>query len=165
MSKVTNFFKRCLFLDIFLLCMLGSNLELLRLWHWQPDALTTRLYLIHTRLDLIHRWKLTDSNNNPDSHKAVSAVSSYYRPTVSLVSAQNHLSQSSTEMFPFLNGVTTFLSPSPRSTILFPGVNRPLTGLNQLSRASSSCYSSTGPTIVLLKNAITSVGIRIWTSD
>jgi hypothetical protein len=48
-----------------LLCRktLGTNLSLLRLWHCQPDALTTRLDLIHffsaidliyTRLDLIH---------------------------------------------------------------------------------------------------------------
>ncbi len=34
--------------------MLGSNPGLLGLWHWQSDALTTRLDLIHTRLDLIH---------------------------------------------------------------------------------------------------------------
>ncbi len=34
--------------------MLGSNPWLLGLWHWQSDALTTRLYLIHNRLDLIH---------------------------------------------------------------------------------------------------------------
>ncbi len=42
--------------------MLGSNPGLLRLWHWQPDALTTRqdliplgyIDLIHTWLDLIH---------------------------------------------------------------------------------------------------------------
>jgi hypothetical protein len=33
--------------------MLGSKPELLRLWHWQPDALTPRLDLIHTRLDHI----------------------------------------------------------------------------------------------------------------
>jgi hypothetical protein len=32
--------------------MLGSNPGLLRLWHWQPDALTTWLDLIHTWLDL-----------------------------------------------------------------------------------------------------------------
>ncbi len=42
--------------------MLGSNPELLRLWHWQLDALTTwidliynRLDLIYSRLDLIHK--------------------------------------------------------------------------------------------------------------
>ncbi len=34
--------------------MLGSNPGLLRLRHWQSDALTTWLDLIHTRLDLIH---------------------------------------------------------------------------------------------------------------
>jgi hypothetical protein len=34
--------------------MLGSNLRLMRLWHWQSDSITTRLDLIHTRLDLIH---------------------------------------------------------------------------------------------------------------
>jgi hypothetical protein len=34
--------------------MLGSNPALLRLWHWQPDALISRLDLIHTRLDLIY---------------------------------------------------------------------------------------------------------------
>ena len=34
--------------------MLGSNLGLLRIWHWQSDALTTWLDLIHIRLDLIH---------------------------------------------------------------------------------------------------------------
>ncbi len=34
--------------------MLGSNPGLFRLWQWQPDALTTRLDLIHTGLDLIH---------------------------------------------------------------------------------------------------------------
>jgi hypothetical protein len=40
--------------------MLGSNLGLLRLWHLQPDALTTRLDLINLarshplKLDLIH---------------------------------------------------------------------------------------------------------------
>ncbi len=33
--------------------MLGSKPGLLRLWHWQSDALTTRLCLIHTRLCLI----------------------------------------------------------------------------------------------------------------
>ncbi len=34
--------------------MLGSTPGLLRLQHWQSDALTIRLDLIHTRLDLIH---------------------------------------------------------------------------------------------------------------
>jgi hypothetical protein len=34
--------------------MLGSNPGLLRLWHWQPDARTTWLDLIHSQLDLIH---------------------------------------------------------------------------------------------------------------
>ncbi len=34
--------------------MLGSNPGLLWLRHWQSDALTTRLDLIHRRLDLIH---------------------------------------------------------------------------------------------------------------
>jgi len=34
----------------------GSNPGLLRLWHWQPDALTTWLDLIHSWLDLIHTW-------------------------------------------------------------------------------------------------------------
>ncbi len=34
--------------------MLGSNPGLLRLWHWQSDALTTRLNLPHHRLDIIH---------------------------------------------------------------------------------------------------------------
>ncbi len=34
--------------------MLGSNPGLLRLWHWQSDALTTRVDFIHTRIDLIH---------------------------------------------------------------------------------------------------------------
>ena len=33
--------------------MLGLNTRLLQLWHWQPDALTTRLDLIHSLLDLI----------------------------------------------------------------------------------------------------------------
>jgi hypothetical protein len=33
---------------------LGSNPGLLRLRHWQSEALTTRLDLIHSRLDLIH---------------------------------------------------------------------------------------------------------------
>ncbi len=33
--------------------MMGSIPGLLRLRHWQLDALTTRLDLIHTRLDLI----------------------------------------------------------------------------------------------------------------
>jgi hypothetical protein len=36
--------------------MLGSNSGLLRLRHWQSDALTTRLDLIHNWLDLIHNW-------------------------------------------------------------------------------------------------------------
>jgi hypothetical protein len=30
--------------------MLGSNSELMRLWHWQSDALTTRIDLIHSLL-------------------------------------------------------------------------------------------------------------------
>jgi hypothetical protein len=34
--------------------MLGLNPGLLQLWHWQSDALTIRLDLIHTRLDLIY---------------------------------------------------------------------------------------------------------------
>jgi hypothetical protein len=34
--------------------MLGLNPGLFPLRHWQPDALTTRLDLIHTRQDLIH---------------------------------------------------------------------------------------------------------------
>ncbi len=34
--------------------MLGSNPGLLRLRHWQSDALITRLDLIYIRLDLIH---------------------------------------------------------------------------------------------------------------
>ncbi len=34
--------------------MRGSNSGLLRVRHWQSDALTTRLDLIHSRLDLIH---------------------------------------------------------------------------------------------------------------
>jgi hypothetical protein len=34
--------------------MLGSGSGLLRLWHCQPDDLTTRLDLIRTWLDLIH---------------------------------------------------------------------------------------------------------------
>ncbi len=34
--------------------MLGSNPGLLRLWHWQSVALTTRLDHIRSRLDLIH---------------------------------------------------------------------------------------------------------------
>jgi hypothetical protein len=34
--------------------MLGSNPGLLRLRYWQSDALTLRLDLIHSRLDLIH---------------------------------------------------------------------------------------------------------------
>jgi|688.fasta_scaffold285539_1 hypothetical protein len=34
--------------------MLGSNPGLFRLWHWQSDALTTRLDLIHSELDLIY---------------------------------------------------------------------------------------------------------------
>ncbi len=34
--------------------MQGLHPELLRLWHWQPDTLTTRLVLIHSRLALIH---------------------------------------------------------------------------------------------------------------
>ncbi len=32
--------------------MLGSNPGLLQLWHWPPDALTTRLYLIHLNDDI-----------------------------------------------------------------------------------------------------------------
>jgi hypothetical protein len=31
-----------------------SKIPLLQLWHWQSDALTTGLDLIHSRLDLIH---------------------------------------------------------------------------------------------------------------
>ncbi len=34
--------------------MLGSNPGLLRLWHWQSDALIIRIDLIHIQLDLIH---------------------------------------------------------------------------------------------------------------
>jgi hypothetical protein len=34
--------------------MLGSNLGQLRMRHWQSDALTTRLDLVLTRLELIH---------------------------------------------------------------------------------------------------------------
>ncbi len=34
--------------------MLGSKPGLLWRWHWQSDALNTRLGLIHTRLDLFH---------------------------------------------------------------------------------------------------------------
>ncbi len=36
----------------------GSNPRLLQLWHWQSDALTARLDLIHTKLDLIHQMLL-----------------------------------------------------------------------------------------------------------
>ncbi len=36
--------------------MLRSNPGLLLLRHWQSDALTTRLDLIHSGLDLIHTW-------------------------------------------------------------------------------------------------------------
>jgi len=35
--------------------MLGTKPALLRLWHWQPDARTTRLDLLHSQLDLIHQ--------------------------------------------------------------------------------------------------------------
>ncbi len=35
---------------------MGSNPGLLRLWHWQQDALATWLDLIHSWLDLIHTW-------------------------------------------------------------------------------------------------------------
>ncbi len=45
--------------------MLGSDPGLLRLRHWQSDALTTRLDLIHTRLDLIHT-RLDLINNRLD---------------------------------------------------------------------------------------------------
>jgi hypothetical protein len=34
--------------------ILGSNPGLWRLWHWQSDALTSQLDLIHCRLDLVH---------------------------------------------------------------------------------------------------------------
>ncbi len=33
--------------------MLGSNPRLLELWHWQPDALTTRIDLIQTNFALV----------------------------------------------------------------------------------------------------------------
>jgi len=41
-----------------------SDSTIMRFWHWQPNALTTVLGLIHTRLDLIHKiirfysWKI-----------------------------------------------------------------------------------------------------------
>jgi hypothetical protein len=38
--------------------LLGSNPGLLRLLHWQSVALTTRIDLIHTRLDLIQNYRL-----------------------------------------------------------------------------------------------------------
>ncbi len=44
--------------------MLGSNPGLLRLWHWQPDALTTWLDLIR-KLDLIHKFIFIDESIYP----------------------------------------------------------------------------------------------------
>ncbi len=56
------------------------NSGLLRLWHRQPDALTTRLYLIHnrldgldhihSRLDLIHSAISHPQSARPLSHSA-----------------------------------------------------------------------------------------------
>ncbi len=43
--------------------MLGSNPGLLRLRHWQSDPLTTRLDLLHIRLDLIHKYSIFDSES------------------------------------------------------------------------------------------------------
>ncbi len=49
-----------------------------RLWHWQPDALTLRLDLIHkSRLDLIHR-RLDLIHNSARSHPQLILCISQY---------------------------------------------------------------------------------------
>jgi hypothetical protein len=78
--------------------ILGTNPGLLRLRHWQSDALTTRLDLVHNRLDLIHtrldlihnsaRSYPHSARSNPLSarsypHSATSSVSS-------ITSARSH---------------------------------------------------------------------------
>jgi hypothetical protein len=52
--------------------MLGSNPELLRLWHWQPDALTTRLDLMHMARSHPHMKKFLSQENDEDCFNTIS---------------------------------------------------------------------------------------------
>ncbi len=82
--------------------MMGWNLGLLGLWHWQSDALTTRLDLIlirldliHTRLDLIHiRLDLIHQRNPYGSTTLETDLYSHFRQNCGFSSAESMKSKS-----------------------------------------------------------------------
>ncbi len=131
--------------------MLGSNPGLLRLWHWQPDALTSRLDLIYVRVHYPY-LQTNSSLHQPCGHILY---------TTSVGDFANHLSLPVTHLLKKINVV----GPWILLCIFFLPISRvemgcPVTACPKVHRSYSCCNFLQKYTMLIFRNYFSNDGLR-----